>query len=136
MIQLLEGIAQILSDNGLGDLGNNIFIGLLPDNDPDIVYGGSAILLDATGGIEPDKDIPTAKPTVQVLVRNSNFQDGMIAAETIRDIFHTLHDGADFPNGVSIMRAYAINEPQHLDIDEKERHLFTCTFVFQYRKGL
>ena len=133
MAQLLDNIAEYLETEGFGTRGEDIFIGFLPDDEDE--FADNVVFIDQTGGIAPDKDIPVAKPTVQIVVRSAEYDNGFEKLQQIFDRFHGVHD--DFAltvGGVDIMRAYAINEPQHLERDGKERDLFTCTFVFQFRK--
>jgi hypothetical protein len=131
MSQLLENIAEFLENNDLGTRGETIFVGYLPD---DVGVDGM-ISIDQTGGVSPDVDMPIGKPSVQIMVRTLNYDDGMSKIQQIFELLHATHD--DFvliEDGVDIMRVFALNEPQHYDRDEAGRDIFSCTFVFQLRK--
>jgi len=133
MATLLENIAAFLEENEIGTSGTDLFVGFMPDD-----FSGSednVVMIDQVGGVAPDVDLPIAKPTVQIIVRNKDHATGMAKMQAIFDLFHGMHD--DFvleEDGADIMRVFAMNEPQHMDRDEEGRDLFTCTFVFQYRK--
>ncbi len=132
-MQLLENIAEYLETEGFGTRGTDIFIGFAPESEDDTE--NNIIMFDQTGGIEPDRDLPIAKPTVQVIVRNTDYKTGFNILQDIFDRFHRMNDsGVLVSGGVDVMRAYAINEVQPLGVDVKERYSFTVTFVFQYRK--
>lgn len=128
---LLENIAEFLEDNEIGTRGTDIFIGFLGD-DGTI---DNAVMIDQTGGVQPDRDLPISKPTVQIMVRDKDYTAGLSKLQTIFNLLHGAHDNLVLAaGGVDIMRIYAMNEPQHVERDEEERDIFTCTFVFQLRK--
>jgi len=131
MAQLLENIAEYLETEGIGTRGEDIFVGYLVDE----IGNDDIVMIDQIGGVTPDVDLPIAKPTVQIIVRNKDHAAGLSKMQEIFELIHGKHDDLVLAeSGTDIMRAYAMNEPQHLDRDDEGRDLFTCTFVFQYRK--
>jgi len=129
---LLENLAHYLEGQNIGTGGEDLFIGFLGDS----VDGtnDNVVMIDQTGGATPDIDLPITKNTVQIMVRDRNFENGMTKAKKIFDLLHNAHDGFILEvGGVNVMRIFAINVPQYVGRDEQERDLFTCTFVFQLR---
>jgi hypothetical protein len=125
--RLITNLAQYLEDQSIGTGGTDLFIGRMPEVD-------DCVLLDQTGGIEPDKYLPITKPTIQVTVRNTDYTDGFDKLKTIYDLLHQNNDTLVLEaGGVDVMIVNALNEPSHIGEDENSRHLWTCTFVFNLR---
>ena len=125
--RLITNLATYLQAQGIGTGGTDLFIGRLPEVD-------NCIMLDQTGGVEPDRDLPIEKPTIQVTVRNTDYTDGFDKLKSIYDLLHQKKDDLVLESGgVDIMIVNALNEPSHIGEDESSRHLWTCTFVFNLR---
>lgn len=130
MANLVENLADYLAANLSGSLvvGTDIFIGSLPEETD------NAILIDQTGGVEADRDIPVEKPTIQVLVRNTAYNTGLEQAKAIYDLIHQLRDNTVLKaGGVDMMYCFALQEPSHIGKDENNRQLFTTNYVFELR---
>jgi hypothetical protein len=125
--RLITNLATYLQAQGIATGGTDLFIGKMPEVD-------NCILLDQTGGIEPDTYLPVEKPTIQVTVRNTDYTDGMDKLKTVYDLLHQKKDSLVLESGgVDVMIVSALNEPSHIGEDENSRHLFTCSFIFQLR---
>lgn len=125
--RLITNLAEYLEDQGIGTQGTDLFIGKMPEVN-------NCVLLDQTGGIEPDKYLPIEKPTIQVTVRNTSYTNGLDKLKTIYDLLHQKKDSLVLEiGGVDVMIVNALNEPSHIGEDENSRHLWTCTFIFALR---
>lgn len=79
---LIDDIAQYLVDNGVGTIGTNIFKSYMPDT----IDTGLAVL--DTGGVQPDKELPTKSPTFQVFVRGADYITGRGLLDSVRSVLH------------------------------------------------
>lgn len=129
MARLLDNLAAYLVAQSIcTKVGKDVFIGLLPEKQD------NGVKLEQTGGIEPDRDIPIEQPTVQVMVRNKAYPDGLDKAKAIYDALHRKGDDLVLEaGGVDVMTCFAMQEPFHLGLDENSRHLFVVNFVFKLR---
>lgn len=128
MENLLDDLAYYLQQQAVGTMGSTIFIsGFAGSQD-------NQVALVATGGVEPYKDIPIKRPTVQILVRNTDYKAGLTKAY---DVFRLLDKKDDKlvlkTGGTDVMQINALQEPTYLGQDENSRHLFTCNYVFMCR---
>jgi len=128
MARLVDNLAQYLENGGIGTQATDLFIGVLPAS-PD-----NAIMIDQTGGVEPNKYIPVKEPTIQVLVRNTSYPDGLDKITAIYDLLHRFKDYQSLETGgVDVMQIMALQEPTHLQQDDNNRHIFTVNFVVMLR---
>lgn len=124
---MIENLATYLEDQGIGTKASDIFIGRMPEVD-------NCIMIDQTGGVEPDRYIPIKKPTVQIMVRNTDYTNGLDKIKEIYDLLHQKRDDLVLESGgVDVMLVDAMQEPTHIGEDDNERHIFTCNFVFRLR---
>lgn len=127
---LITDLSTYLQTNGIGTEGTNLFIGRLPEVDGQNVV----VMLDQTGGVEPQKDLPIITPTVQVTVRATTYSGGIAKINAIYTLLHRKDDSLVLVlGGVDVMNCFALQEPTHLGEDDSGRHLFTCNFVFKLR---
>lgn len=128
MEDFIEQITEYLEDQGIGTRGDDLFIeGFFGDGD-------NQIMVDHTGGVEPDRDIPIAYPTLQVSVRNTSYNEAQETMYEIFRLFHRKHEYALVDGGLSIQMSMAMSEPTHILHDEQDRHIFSCNFVFYVRR--
>lgn len=128
MKTLLTDLIAYLVAQDIGTAGTDLFLtGFAGDADNQVAIIG-------TGGVEPYKDIPVARPTVQILVRNTDRQTGLDKAY---DIFYLLDKKDDKlvlkTGGVDIMQINALGEPAYLGRDNADRHIYSMNFVFMCR---
>lgn len=108
--------------------GTNLFKSRQTDspNDQVVVYD--------TGGFEPDHYLPTAKPTFQVLVRNTSYATGQ---SLVNDIVEALHQKTNIElveGSKYFYYIFLMYEPEHIGRDDKGRHEFSINFVCKYRR--
>jgi len=129
MARLVDNLATYLVSQGIcGAKGTGIFIGDLPEKQ------NNAVKIEQTGGVEPDKYLKVEQPTVQVMVRNTSYPNGL---DKIKEIYDALHQQGDDlvleAGGVDVMTVFALQEPTHIGKDANNRHLFVVNFVFKLR---
>lgn len=84
MSSLLDDVAGYLEDAGLGTVGTTIFKSYMPD------AANSGLCVLDTGGIMPDKELPTRSPTFQILVRGVTYTAGLAKIDAVRDTLHQI----------------------------------------------
>ncbi len=131
MARLVDNLLAYFVTQGIvATPGTDGFIGGLVEGGQDNV-----VSIDQTGGALPDRDIPTEEPTVQVSVRNTDYDAGLDKITSIYDALHQKRDDLVLEaGGVDVMTCFAMQSPVHLGKDENTRHIFTCNFVFKVRK--
>lgn len=121
MAYLLDDLAQYLVDMGLGTLGTTIFKSFMPDNADD------ALAILDTGGPEPDKELPTKKPTFQVFIRGSDYPTGRAKLDLVRTYLHQVKN-------TTIGNTYfyyilAQSEGGHIGRNERGLDEFSINFI-------
>ena len=87
-----------------------------------------------TGGLEPDRYLPTADPTFQVLVRNTSYATGQ---SLVNDIVEALHQKTNIElveGSKYFYYIFLMYEPEHIGRDDKGRHEFSINFVCEIRR--
>lgn len=124
----INDLAQYLVDEELGTLGTDIFKSHQP-NSP-----ANCITVIETGGVRPPIDLPSRRPTFQVLVRNSDYTAG---AQKLLDVRNALHNkyGITLVNGGGNY-CHSINaqsEGGHIGKDDAGNDEFSINFVAYLR---
>lgn len=129
---IIDEIAAYLEAVEVGEVGTDIFVGFAADEETGIQ--NNIIMVDQTGSVDPDIDMPILKPIVKVLVRNDAYSGGLAKLYQIHHLFDRMVDGTTLvPGGTEIMVVHTLAEPQHQERDDEGRDYFTCTFVFHIR---
>lgn len=125
---IISEIAEYLETKNVGTVGTDIFISRQSDapNNQVVVYD--------TGGIEPDKYLPTADPTFQVLVRNTNYQTGQGLVNAIVTALHQFENGTVEESETYFYYIFLVSEPTHIGRDDKGRHEWSINFVAKTRR--
>lgn len=119
-------MAQYLEDQGHGTVGTDIFYSFQPDT-PD-----ACITVLDTGGLAPDRYIPHAEPTFQVLVRSTTYDLAEAKAEAIVTELHdSVHKtiGGDYHYYI-----FLLTEPAAIGRDENGRDEISINFVTKHRR--
>lgn len=119
---IIDDIADYLEDQGVGTVGTNIFVGEQP-NDP-----ANCVTVIDTGGMRPDIDLPTKKPTFQVLVRNTEYSAGAAKLLAIRNILHNKYNAELVDDGNYFYSINAISEGGHIGKDDIGNDEFSMNF--------
>lgn len=118
----IDDIADFLEDNSIGTVGTDIFVGQQPDSPANCVT-----VLD-TGGQRPDIDLPTKRPTFQVLVRNTNYANGAAKLLAIRNLLHNKYNATLVGGGNYFYSINAISEGGHIGQDDIGNDEFSMNF--------
>ncbi len=122
---LLPELGTYLQTAGIGTLGTDLFLGLLPPT-PD-----NCVVIAEYGGMAPEHNQGTLTlryefPRVQVLVRNTSYATGMLKA---RDIMGDMAAAADSTmSGVVYHSVDALQSPFFLQRDDNNRWVFACNY--------
>lgn len=117
--------ATYLADQGVGTLGTDIFA----SHQPDIA---SCVTVIDTGGLEPDRYLPHANVTFQVIVRDVDYATAVTKAETI---VSTLNDNNNVTVGSDHHYfIFLMTEPTSIGRDEKGREEISINFVTRHRR--
>lgn len=116
MLSTLNAIGALLT--------GNIQYGQIPDT-PDNVT-----VLNWYGGLEPDRVIGHAKPSVrrirlQVFVRDTSFENALIKVEAFRNIIIVANG---WLGNMYVLKFDQIADIYHLGRDEKKRYQFSINF--------
>jgi hypothetical protein len=117
---LLDDIGQYLQSKGVGTLGADIFLGMIPDQ-PD-----NLVALFEYAGNPPDLNWNGEYPSLQVMVRNTSYPAGRTKIEQVRDTLHGLCE--QVINGTRYLLIKAKQSPESLGRDDNNR----CEFVINF----
>ena len=118
-----EDIKDVLdtSSNDLGlAFGTDLFIASLPP-EPD----NCVCIFDYPG--EAQEQFGHEKPSVQIKVRNRDYQTGYALCRDIKYLLHDEHNNTVI-NGTRYIRIFCITDIFPLGQDEKNRYLFSINF--------
>ena len=122
---IAEEIATDLQTQGLGTLATDLFIGNLPDT-PD-----NALVVIDTGSLEPDKYLPFARTTFQIMVRNKTYAQGRAKLEAVKTRLHRL---TNIIMGTKhVFYILANTDGGHVGRDDAGRELFSINFRTETR---
>jgi hypothetical protein len=122
---LLTDIANYIDAQTTLTKGTDLFIGTLPANIDNCVG------IFQSGGIEPTTYLDIIKPTLQVLVRNTNYETAQTTSYTIYNLLHQIYCPA--VGTTEIYTVFALQEPTDIGEDETGRAVFTCNYVFEIK---
>ena len=124
---LIEQVAQVLSNAGLGTIGSNIFLGTQPET-PD-----NCISVHDTGGVEPSIDYNDKMPTFQVLIRNTSYETAKANLDTVRATLHQHRNAVLVSGETYFYYIYLIAEGGPIGRDENGRDVFSVNFQAKTR---
>jgi len=110
---MLKEIGTYLQSQGIGTLGANLFLGLMPDQ-PD-----NCIALFEYAGSPPDLHWNGEYPGLQVRVRNKSYAAARIKIEEIMEKLHGLHE--QMLSGTRYLLIKARGSPEILKRDANNR---------------
>jgi len=117
---MLSDIGNYLQVQGIGTLGTNIFLGMIPDK-PD-----NCIVLFEYAGSPPDLHWNGEYPGLQVQVRSTSYPT---ARCTIGNIVNILHGMSEQKlNGIRFLLIQAQGNPEVLKRDDKGRVVLFVNF--------
>ena len=126
---ILEAIGNKLATDGLGTLGTNLFLSLMPDT-PDLctaVYEYSGLSpLDTFGA---SVNIALDRPSIQVMTRAAR-NDYVAARDRAVDVRNSLAKISNQTlSNINILRIAPLSAINSIGLDEKDRPLVTISFT-------
>jgi hypothetical protein len=122
---LLTDVANYINSNTSLTLGTDLFIGTLPANVE------SCVGIFQSGGVEPTTYLDIIKPTIQVIVRNTNYETAQQLSYEIYDNLHQLYNQT--MGSTEIYTIFALQEPTDIGEDETGRAVFTGNYVLEIK---
>ena len=117
---MLKEIGTYLQSQGIGTLGANLFLGLMPDQ-PD-----NCIALFEYAGSPPDLHWDGEYPGLQVRVHNTSYPAGRAKIGEVVDLLHGLHEKE--LSGTRYLLIKARGSPEVLKRDSGNRIEFFVNF--------
>ncbi len=112
----LEGLIELLENNDIGTLGEDIFIGYMPDSPND------AVMVTTYAGRPPRIGAPLEYPNIRIYVRSDSYE---VARDKIETIYRLLHGVANqFLGNEWVLLIRASGAPEVYAKDEKNRWIF------------
>jgi len=123
-------IAQHLHNQGIGSLGTSLFYSYLPETDT----GDYNLTVLDTGGVAPDREIPTDSPTFQVFIRAKDYDTGK---SVLNSVYNALDKkrGQLVPGGTYFYSIFAQSNGGHLGRNENDRDEFSINFICYERRS-
>lgn len=125
---MITEVAQYLEDEGIGTQATNIFISRLP-SEP-----SACISVYDTGGLPPDRYLPTAEPTFQIIVRNPDYALGKAKVDAIVALLHQKKNLQLVDDGTYFYYIMLMGEPSHIGVDKQDRDEFSMNLVCKIRR--
>lgn len=126
---ILEAVGNKLATDGLGTLGTNIFLSLMPDT-PDLctaVYEYSGLTPIDTFGASVN--IQLDRPSIQVMTRAGR-NDYVAARDRAVNVRNALAKVSNSNlSGIQILRIAPLSAINAIGLDEKDRPLVTVSFT-------
>lgn len=127
---MVNTLADWLASQGLGTVGEDLFVSYLPDTDAEPV-----LALYPTGGDAPDAKVPLDEPTFQVRVRGADPSTAAARLQAVYDLLHGLTRTA-LPDGAWLLSCVALQSgPTSLGRDEAGRVSLVVNFRATVRNG-
>ena len=120
-------VAEYLEDNGIGTVGTDIFVDMLPD------LANDAIMVYSTGGQVPDIDLPIGSPNFEVLVRSDSAATAHTKITSIVDLLHQQYNTVLVTDGNHYYSILLLGEINALGRDEKGRIEYSVNFNCKVR---
>jgi hypothetical protein len=117
-------IAQHLHNQAIGVLDSTLFDSMLPD----IGTGTFSMAVIDTGGMLPDIDLPTDRPTFQILIRSTTYAIGKAKLDAVFSALHKQMNKTLVPNGTYFYWIRANSRGGHLGRNDNDQDEFSINF--------
>lgn len=127
----ITDLTAYIESEGLATRGQDLFVSGWFDDDGVPNVDVNQIMIDETGSVESDKDIPVLKPTIQFMCRN---QDYMTARSKLWDLYSLFHQKHEYVMGdTQVMQSMAIQEPGFIGQNANGLEIFSFNVIFEIR---
>lgn len=124
---LIDDVATYLEANGIGTVGQNIFVSFMP-----VDLTGVAVF--DTGGYQNDEYLPIAHATFQIYIREDSYLSARQKADNIVALLQGLNHTALKSGGITPYIILMVGEPNHIGRDERNRDEMTINFRAKYAR--
>ena len=133
MESLAKQFIEFLEDEGIGNVGENLFAGQIPAK-MQKTNSGDMIVVRETGGLDASLYVPFFYPTLQVVVKNFEYDKAEEKMKEIHDLVHStmrfdLQDG-----GYDVQIIRVIGHWTHVGVDENDCNTFAMNLVVEYKR--
>ena len=124
-MKLLQDLRlYLIQELQLGE--KDIWIGQIP-----LKYNNCIVLIQ-TGGIQDNTGTSNLRqPTIQVIVRDNSYIEAYTKSYDVHNVLHRTNN-LDLDNS-NIMHIHNLQEPQEVEVDEKNRSIFSCNYHIYVR---
>lgn len=126
-MSFISDITDYIEAAGLGTAGTDLFESRMP------VSPNNTMAVINTGGEQPSQYIETQNNTIQVLIRNQDYNSGEIKMNQIIDLLHQLYN-TQLTN-YYLYYCLLSSEGGHLGQDEEGREMFSVNFRTMSRRS-
>lgn len=124
---IIRDIADYLTTQTDLELGTSLYLSHQPESPDEVVA------IYDTGGVEPDHYLPTAEPTIQILVRAGDYQTAHDRAHELAGILHRLTNQTI--GDYYVYYIFLLGEPTHLGRDKRNRDEYTLNLHLKIRRN-
>lgn len=127
----ITDLTAYIQAQGIATPGQDLFVSGWFDDDGVPNVDVNQIMIDETGSVESDKDIPILKPTIQFMCRN---QDYMTARAKLWSLYNLFHQKHEYVMGdTQVRQSMAIQEPGFIGQNPDGLEIFSFNVIFDVR---
>ncbi len=128
-MSFLDDVIEYIEDAGVATFGTDMFAGSYPSTAPD-----GCILVKASGGWAPSKEVPIRNPTIQVLSRSLYSPEAETKLWEVHNLFHGETAKHNYEIGdFYVMVSHAMQEPGDIGPDQLGRAEWSVNFMFKIK---
>lgn len=128
-MSFLDDVINYIETAGIATFGTDMFAGSYPSTAPD-----QCILVKASGGWAPSKEVPIRNPTIQVLSRAKYSPEAEAKLRKIYNLFHGETAKHNYTIGsYYVLVSHAMQEPGDIGPDQQRRSEWSINFMFKIK---
>jgi len=131
----IDQFADFLEDEGIGTVNDDIFVGRQPDkhsNTGEIIH--NCIMVKDTGGIDSDVYIPVTGPSVQVIVRDAEYDQAEQKMKEIHDLCLAKANFNLVSGGIYVQLIRDLGHYEYLGEDPNGNEEFSLNLLFSVKR--
>jgi hypothetical protein len=127
----ITDLTDYIQAQGIATNGQNLFVSGWFDNQDLPNVDVNQIMVDETGSVESDRDIPKLAPTIQFMARDFDYSVARSKLWSLYALFHQKHEYT--MGGTSVMQSMAIQEPASIGKNDRGQEIFSFNVLFEIR---
>lgn len=129
----ITDLTAYIEDQEIATRGQDLFVSGWFDGDGIADVSVNQIMIDETGSVESDKDIPVLKPTIQFMCRNQEYMTARSKLWSLYNLFHQKHEYV--MGSTEVMQSMAIQEPSFIGQNPDGLEIFSFNVIFHVRNN-